>query len=73
MEFGPRRDAAGQLGFDIHVDVLEHGFPAELACLDLPGDGIEAAEDGLEFAASQEPSPLQHGGMSFGPEDVVPP
>ncbi len=53
VEFRAGGNALGQLGLDVHVDVFELGLPFEFAGADFPADGVEAADDGVQFIFRQ--------------------
>lgn len=73
VEFRAGRDAPGQLGLDVHVDVLKLGLPRESARLDLGADGGEPGLDGLQLGRRQDADRAQHGGVRDGATDVVTP
>ena len=73
VEFGTGWDAPGELGLDVHVDILELGLPMEGAGLDLLSDGLEAGADGLELGLGEDADLLEHGGVGDRAADVLTP
>ena len=71
VEFGTGGHAAGQFGFDVHVNIFELRFPFEFPLLDFFADDLESVEDGLGLGLGQDPDFVQHGGMGHGAHDVV--
>ena len=65
MKLGPGRDPAGQLGFKVHVDVLEFGFPREHSSGDFLADLIEPAQDALELRSREQADFLEHSRMGL--------
>ena len=60
MQLRPGRHPPRQLGFDVHVDVFELRFPAELAGGNLPVNGIQPFDDGAKFRPREQPGLVQH-------------
>ena len=65
------RDAAGEGGLDVHVNVLQVRAPGEFAGDNLAGDGGQAVFDGAGFPGGEDADFFEHGGMGQGAEDVV--
>jgi hypothetical protein len=64
-------DALRQLGFHVHVDVLERGLEFEAAGFDVGEDFLQAGLDGGELVFGQQPRGLLGAGMGDRPGDVV--
>lgn len=73
VELGAGGNAPGELGLDVHVDILKFLPPLERAGFDLLSDGIEAAADGLEFGFGEDADLLEHGGVGHRTADVLAP
>ena len=66
-----RTDALGQLGLDVHVDVLEFLFPLEGAGVDVRLDGKQAVLDGGEFLVREQPGARLGAGVGDGAADIL--
>jgi hypothetical protein len=73
VELGAGGNAPGQLGLDIHVNVLQFGPPAKAAGVDVVRDAEETAGDGASFGATEHADAMEHCCVGEGPLDVMPP
>ena len=65
-------DPLGERGLDVHVDVLERRGPLEAAGFDIRLDPAEAGHDGIPLVRLDDPDLGEHGGVRYGPRDVLP-
>jgi hypothetical protein len=73
VQFRAGGNALREFGLDVHVDVFERGLPLEFSGFDFFADGVEAANDGVQFTFLQHADFVEHLGVRHGAEDVVPP
>ena len=73
VKFRTGRNALGQRGLDVHVDVFEFGLPLERAVGDLFADLVQSLDDGLGFPCREHANLFEHRGVGHGAGDVVSP
>ena len=66
-----RADAAGELGLDVHVNVLERGLELEFPGLDVGEDFLQAVFDLGELIRREQADVLLGACVGDGPGDVV--
>ena len=72
MEFRARRaDALGELGLDVHVDVLERGLELEFPGFDVREDFLQTVFDPGKLVISEQADGFLRPRMGDGPGDVV--